>query len=248
MDITIVDKNQDTFYKVMDAALKIPGVKVNREKFLRTELSKYVSSNIVENAIKLNPSKAGIDEKIINIIANSSINYETKKLTLISAAAGVPGGIAIIGTVSADLVQYFSHIIIIVQKLVYLYGWKDICDINGQLNDEAKDMLIIFMGGIFGVKSAMDILKQIATKAVPSIEKKIANKALTKGIIYPVVKKVSSIVGGKMTKGIFARGVTKIVPIVSAGLSGALTYASFKPMSIKFKDYLKELPLANCND
>lgn len=38
----------------------------------------------------------------------------------------------------------------------------------------------------------------------------------------------------------FARGLSKIIPIVGAAISGGLTYASFKPMAQKLNLRLQE--------
>ena len=75
--------------------------------------------------------------------------------------------------------------------------------------------------------------------------KKLPQQALTKGTIYPIVKKVAQIIGVKMTKDVFAKGVGKIIPIVGGLVSGGLTFSTFKPAAKKLKNYLEELPLAN---
>ena len=71
--------------------------------------------------------------------------------------------------------------------------------------------------------------------------KKLASKALTKGMIYPIVKKVSKAIGVKMTKEIFAKGVSKVIPIVGGVVSGGITYVTYKPMAYKLKRYLGTL-------
>jgi hypothetical protein len=70
-------------------------------------------------------------------------------------------------------------------------------------------------------------------------------QALTKGTIYPIVHKIASAIGVKMTKAVFTKGVGKIIPVVGAVASGGITYALFKPMSLKLKKYLATLPTAN---
>jgi hypothetical protein len=48
-----------------------------------------------------------------------------------------------------------------------------------------------------------------------------------------------------MTKQTFAKGVSKAVPIVGGAVSGGITFATFRPMSAKLRDYLAGLPLAD---
>lgn len=46
-----------------------------------------------------------------------------------------------------------------------------------------------------------------------------------------------------MTKEIFAKSVSKAVPIIGAVTSGTLTYAMFKPTTTKFRKYIKSLSI-----
>ena len=49
---------------------------------------------------------------------HQSINYELNKVTAISAAAGIPGGFTMVGTIPADITQYMGHLLRIAQKLI----------------------------------------------------------------------------------------------------------------------------------
>lgn len=98
------EKGEQAFQQVLSTAIKLPGVRIDRETFLRRELSKYCPADIVEAALMKNPAQAQIDQKIIDQIANSCISNETTRVTALSTAAGLPGGLAMVGTVPADLV------------------------------------------------------------------------------------------------------------------------------------------------
>ncbi len=240
-----VQMEDNRFLNALNAAMKIPGVKINRATFLKKELSVYFSHDIVELAISKNPAMAGISVEDIERIARSCIEHETKNVSLISAAAGIPGGIAMLGSVPADVAQYFAHMIKILQKLVYLYGWEELYNINGEFDDETTDKVILFMGVMFGVNAANAAVGRIAKLAAIRVQNQIAKKALTKGLIYPVVKRIAQILGVKMTKKIFAKGVAKVVPILGGALSGGLTYFTFKPAANNLKNRLKTLQPAS---
>ena len=243
-NITVQMENNH-FLNALNVAMKIPGVKINRSTFLKKELSVYFPRDTVEVAISRNPAMAGISVEDIERIARSCIDHETKNVSLISAAAGIPGGFAMLGSVPADVAQYFAHMIKILQKLVYLYGWEELYNINGEFDDETTDKIILFMGVMFGVNAANAAVSKIAKAAAISVEKQIAKKALTKGLIYPVVKRIAQILGVKMTKEIFAKGVAKVVPILGGALSGGLTYFTFKPAANNLKNRLKTLQPAS---
>lgn len=235
----------NTYEMVLKGAMSIPGVRIDRETFLFSELKKYYDTDVVQNAIENNPAYAGIDEAVIDRIATESITFETNKVSAISFAAGMPGGFAMLGTVPADTAQYFAHVLRILQKLVYLYGWDDLFDENGMMDAETSNLLTLFLGIMFGVQEAGKLLTQLSLKMAPTLCKRIAAKPLTKGFVYPIVKKVAALIGAKMTKDIFAKGVSKIVPLIGGAASGGLTYITYRPMANKLKNYLSGLDMAN---
>lgn len=235
------------FETVLAEASRLPLVKIDREFFLRKELRDKYSNEVVDKAIKYSPAYAGIDVEEINKIAKSCINAETTRVTALSAAAGIPGGLAMVGTVPADFTQYFAHILRILQELVYLYSWPDLELDSSEMSEETKNILILFVGIMFGVNTASVAVTKIAANVAKQVAKKLPQKALTKGIIYPIVKKVASLIGVKMTKELFAKSVSKAIPILGAGVAGTLTYVTFKPMSEKLRSYLASCEVANVN-
>ncbi|MDR0325931.1 MAG: hypothetical protein LBI19_07570 [Oscillospiraceae bacterium] len=234
------------FEMILRAALELPGVKINRESFLRKELSKYFDDDVVEKAIETNPAQAGLSIRNLEQRAKACIHYETAKVTTISAAAGIPGGFAMAATLPADIVQFFGHAVRILQKLIYLYGWQALFrgDDDG-LDDETSNELTLFIGVMFGVGAANAAITKIANAAAIQTEKTLLRAALTKGTIYPIVNKIAKVLGFKMTKGIFAKGVGKAIPVVGAVISGGVTYIGFRPMAKRLQNYLIDLPLAS---
>lgn len=233
------------FEMLLANSAKLPMVKIDRKLFLRKELRGRYSREIVEKAIQYNPAYAGIGVEDINKIAKSCITAETTKVTALSAAAGLPGGFIMIGTVPIDLTQYFAHILRILQKLIYLYGWDDLNLDSKEINDETKNLLTLLLGIMFGVKTAVDTVNKLAAQIATQVAKKLPQKALTKDIIYPIVKKVARSLGIKMTKQIFASGIAKAVPVIGAVTSGGVTFGTFKPMSEKLRKYLASGELAS---
>lgn len=233
------------FTQVLDAAAKLPGVKIDRASYLRVALKRHCTETQIERAIAESPAAAGIPLKVISEIANTSIAYETSKVTGLSTLAGVPGGFAMIGTVPADLAQYIGHMLRVAQKLAYIYSWPDLFgDDDGDDVDEAtQSMLILFLGVMFGVQMAQGGVARVAGMVAAKAAKELPQQALTKGVIYPIVKKVASYLGVSMTKKVFASGVAKAIPLVGAVLSGGLTLSTFLPMSKRLQKHLASLEL-----
>lgn len=235
------------FEELLATAVKLPLVCINREDFLRRELQKYCDDDVVTEAIEHNPAYAGIPSRTISRIADSCIKFETAKVSTISFAAGIPGGFAMIGTLPADFIQYYAHVLRIMQKLAYLYGWEELIGEDGAMDDETNHLLILFTGVMFGVNGAVAAVNKLSAQIASKVVKTLPQKALTKGLIYPIVKKVATLLGIKMSKDIFAKGVSKLIPIVGGVVSGGVTFASYMPMAKKFKKYLSGLKPADVN-
>jgi hypothetical protein len=239
-----VENPGSKFTQVLDASARLPGVRIDRAAYLRSALKRYCSEEQIEWAVAESPAAAGVPLKIITEVANTSIAFETSKVTGISTLAGVPGGFAMIGTVPADLAQYFGHVLRVAQKLAYIYSWPDLfVDESEELDEATEGVLTLFVGVMFGVQLAQAGVSKMSTMIAAQVLKKLPQQALTKGALYPVVKKVAAYLGVSMTKQIFASGVAKFVPLVGAVLSGGLTLATFLPMSKRLQKHLTSLEL-----
>jgi len=233
------------FYMTMKRAMKLPGVKISRNNFLSKELEKRFGKEVADNAIATTPAEAGLTIEDIEPIAKSCIDLETRNVTGLSTLAGMPGGLVMAGTVPADIVQYYGHIMRILQKLIYLYGWQEIVDAETELEDEVQNVLTLFIGVMFGVQGASKAISNLAASIASKVEKELMKKALTKGTVYPIVKKVSTTLGYKMTKEVFSKSIAKVVPIVGGIVSGGFTLATFLPSARRLEGQLKTLPLAD---
>ena len=95
----------------------------------------------------------------------------------------------------------------------------------------------------FGKKSTKitkEAIQELAKNFAKEIVKRLPKYALTKTVIYPIVKQVAKWIGIKLTKDSFAKGLGKIVPILGGVISGGLTYVTFKPGAKKLKKTLHD--------
>jgi hypothetical protein len=244
-----IDQNGDgqiTIEDVIIMGLKVPGVKINRSEFIKKEFSKYYSEEIIDNIIKYNPAHENIPINKISKIADDVIQYERLCVSGISTALSAPGGFAMVATLPTDIAQYYGYMLRATQELLYLYGFPEI-DINSQqlLDSETINTLIVCMGVMYGVAGANTALKSMAKALGVGVEKKLINKALTKGTIYPIVKSVARWFNVRMTKEIFAGFFKKSIPIIGGVIGGSITYLSFKPCCEKLKTTLENTKLSN---
>jgi hypothetical protein len=230
----------------MGKLLRLRGVRIDREHFLTAELRKRrVAEDVIVRAVADRPATAGVAAETLDDIARHSIAFETKKSATIAFAAGLPGGFALVGTVPADIAQYYVHAFRVMQKLAYLYGWQSLLDDCLEVDDETLGELGAFLGVMLSVAGASTALTGFANNvARPALQKQLASKALTKTAYYPVVKQTLKRVGVQINKQIFARTVTKVVPLVGGIVSGGLTYASLRAGSGRLMEHLRTLPPA----
>ncbi len=232
-------------YKIVKRAAKLKGVRIDRDVFLRTELTKHCPSSVVDEAVETTTQLAGVSMEVMDKVADSAIDLETKKVAGLSALAGIPGGLAMIGTIPADLVNYFAHVLRIEQKLAYIYGWQSFLDDDDEIDDETMYKLILFLGVIMQVGGINISLTNFAARtAAVGIAKTIEKQALTKTFWYPILKKVMAALGVKVTKSSFAGVMAKGVPIVGGAISGGITWVTFKPGARSLKNHLRLLPQA----
>ncbi|WP_210418262.1 hypothetical protein [Ruania zhangjianzhongii] len=120
-----------------------------------------------------------------------------------------------LGTVSADLAQYIGHLLRIAQKLAYIYSWPDLfADAGEELDEATEGILTLFVGVMVGVQFAQGGVSKVSTMIASQVVKKLPQRALTKGALYSIVKKVAGLLGVSMTKKLFASGVAKAIPVV----------------------------------
>lgn len=245
-----VDVNGDGEIGIDDViimGLRVPGIRINREAFLRKELSKHVPPETIETAVAENPMRAGIPAALIDRIADEVIRFERNCVSGISAALGMPGGVAMVATMSADLAQYYGYMLRAAQKLMYLYGFPEIdVEEKGQVFDtETINLLIVCLGVMYGAAGASNGLKLLARQLAMGVEKQLLKRALTKGTFYPLVKSVAKWFHVKMTKQVFSGFFRKAIPVVGGVLGGGLTWLSFGPCCEKLKASLQNTMLSN---
>lgn len=226
--------------------LRMPGVHIDREDFLRKQFMKNYSNDVIQDAVKFNPAHAGITVEEIDSIADQVIQYERNCVSGISLALGAPGGVAMVATLPADIAQYYGYMLRAIQKLLYLYGFPEINVENGvNIDDETMNLITLCLGVMYGVEGSVASIKILSNALGKGVEKKLLQKALTKGTFYPIVKKISRWFSVCMTKQVFAGFFRKAIPVVGGVVGGGITYLSFKPCCDNLKKSLQDTALCN---
>lgn len=223
------EKDNTFLVDTIAQAIKIPGIKVNRNEFL-VGIFENVDDEKRGIMLKEGPIKAGFTRDELRRIAKRLVNERTLTSSGISFAAGLPGGIAMAGTIPADTAQFYGIALRLAQEISYLYGAKDLWS-NGDVDmEKVTNQLVLYCGVMFGVSGASATLKIMSSALSKQALKKLPTMALTKTIYYPIIKKIAVTFGVKMTKDVFAKGISKVIPVVGGFVSGGLTLASMRPM------------------
>lgn len=214
---------------IISSAVQIPGVKVDRKKFL-AEI--FASEEYpIQDVLDLGPIAVGVSQDRLASLAHKLILKRTSQSSAASFAAGIPGGLAMAATIPADVLQFFGMALRLAQELSYLYGAQDLWQ-DGQLDDEkVKNQLLLYCGVMFGVSGAVSGVRVLSTQIAKTTMKKLPQKALTKTFWYPIIKQIGKAIGVKITKSTVAKGVSKAIPVIGGVISGNLNFASMMPMA-----------------
>ena len=133
-----------------------PEMQVDREKFLRRELKNQQPQAIIEKAIKEDPKKAGVDIKSLNKIANAVIKFEWKNAKGLKCKEDED-------EVSFNIEAQCRALLIVMQKLMYLYGVPQIHFEEGEdvFDSEEYNILIGGMEAMLGVKKIQALLHKV---------------------------------------------------------------------------------------
>lgn len=164
-----MEQNNAIWTSLLKTVLDMPGIRVNRDEFLKDKLEKFCPSDKLELAVE-NPVKM-VPKNILDKIANKSINNHTTKVTSLSAATGIVAdttfGFAVntiassavgINTdnISLNTAQYYWHALVLAQKLAYIYGFPTLDKLN------TYDISTVFSGVMLGNETADQSINKIA--------------------------------------------------------------------------------------
>jgi hypothetical protein len=98
------------------------------------------------------------------------------------------------------------------------------------------------MGVKMGNATAVTAIKQLADALAKVIAERLPKVALTKIAIYNTIKQIARWVGVEITKDSFAKGISKVVPIIGGFVSGGLTLGMMTTMGNRLIKHLKANP------
>lgn len=231
---------QDIAIKVLQQVVKLPVVKVNREKFLVEKFSKELDKKDITKLLEQGPPSL-LPQETLDRVARSCIKDNVLRASGTSVLAGLPGGILMALTIPTDVAQFYAFSLKLAQELGYIYGYDDLWASRDELSEDAQNTLLLYLGVMLGVNGTAALLRAGGVAIAKQVMKTVPQKALTKTLWYPILKKVLKIFGVNLTKGGLAKGMGKFIPILGGVISGGLTFATMKPMGESLQKELSKL-------
>ena len=230
-----MDKENLVWNKILASVLKMPGVRVDRVAFLRKELRPYCNQSRLQMLGSVRPYTV-VSEQVVNKLARQCVHRHTVLATATSTVAGRPGGLAMAAPRPADLGQYFDHVFVLSQKLAYLYGYPDFFaeqsdgyeDDENELSSVAVDLLTIFMGVMMGAPVAEKGITELSVAVAENAVTRLPRVALTKTAVFPIAAQIAKMIGSKLSKASFSRGIGRFIPLAGGLFSGGLTLVTFR--------------------
>ena len=230
-----------TFDELVAQAVRLPGTAVNRAAYL-TEAFGRRHAHQLRDAIDTTPALAGLTPRDIDKIAKRSIGRDARRTTVLSIAAGIPGGMAAAATIPADLAQFYGYLIRCIQKLTYLYGWRDLIRISGGQADAASgSALVIMLGVMAGDKQADAVLARLARLRAGGANDAALRMALEAKALSREVAQISDTLTKRLAQRLGGQVVGKAMPLVGAVISGTISNADFYAMARRLQKQFKSL-------
>lgn len=236
----INENPEDTAIKVLEQIAKIPVIKVDRNQFLMDKFGKGLTRDQVSQLLLDGPVNM-VDKEQLDKVAKACILDNVLLASGASVLAGLPGGVAMAITIPADVAQFYAMSLKLAQELGYIYGFQYLWSEKDKLTEEARDTLLLYLGIMLGVSGAAAVLRAGGVAIGKQALKSLPQKALTKTMYYPILKKVLKIFGISLTKGTFAKGVSKVLPVISGVISGGITFSTMKPMGENLQQELSKM-------
>ena len=227
----------DNFQQSFINSVAMPGVRVDREKFLRKLLAPYCDEDRIDKVVAQTPAKAGVNAFLLDKLAKQCIKNQAVFMTGVSALTGIPSGIFGVLAFPVDIVQYYSNLLVIMQKLSYIYGWQNITQAPMVLPDEQMaEKLNEMTQVVFGLENTEE--DAAAASLYNSLERKANKKATHMFTVKPMMRGISKRIKNEPIQKILETAV----PYYGFAASGIMSYKSFNENCEKLRLYLKERP------
>ncbi|MBO4628017.1 MAG: SHOCT domain-containing protein [Lachnospiraceae bacterium] len=213
---------------LIEQAMKIPGVKVDRAEYLSATFADQ--GILVPQIVEEGPVASDYSEIELDNLAEKLILRRTSESSAMSFAAGIPGGLAIAATIPADTLQFFAMSLRMAQELAYLYGARDFWSCEGEDGALVRYQLICSLGAMFEIEGAMAATRLLSSHLAMRAVGGTPQRATTRAFWDPIVRKIGKDLTLRLTTDTASKGVAKLIPVIGGFFSGGMRFFSMRPM------------------
>lgn len=228
---------------VLRWGLRLPFSKVDRERYLRRVFSKHVEGE-GQMALLLNERPSAVlSDCLIEEVVRKEIHRHAFWVSLVSLVCAIPpDGWLMWVLILVDFVQFQVFVFIILQKMLYIYGCKELHAQDALKEERSLDVMMLMISVVMiGKSQVRRLAKSAFGLAVKQVIQRFAARLMTRLVVLNFLRQLAKWFGIVLTKEMVISGLSMIVPLICALISGLISLWLFMPMVKKLHRHLREL-------
>lgn len=225
--------------RLLDFVLGANMAQVNRVEWLTDTLYPFLSITELEQ-LATEPPHRFLSVKVLNHIANQEIRRHTELLAMGSAGSSLTGCIATWVGIPTELAQYSVNLVLLIQKLAYLYGWNDFYS-YGAVTAETKARITFMMGSMLGIREADALLRNACRSYQGQVSITPMPYVGDRSPIDKVIVEISKRLLVLSAKGGITAWIGCKAPLIGVTLGASTSYLLVKPSLVRLKVLLRDL-------
>lgn len=225
--------------RLLDLVLGANMAQVNRVEWLTDALYPFLSITELEQ-LATEPPHRFLSVKVLNHIANQEINRHTELLAMGSAGSSLTGCIATWVGIPTELSQYSVNLVLLIQKLAYLYGWDDFYS-YGTVTAETKARITFMMGSMLGIREADALLRSACRSYKGQVSITPMPYVGDHSPIDKVIVEISKRLLVLSAKGGITAWIGRKTPLIGVTIGATSSYLLVKPSLVRMKVLLRDL-------
>lgn len=225
----------------MKAGLKIPFVKIDREKFLKRKFGRKTTPSDYQRILLDGPlSVFSLAE--MEKITKREVRLHAIWVGVLSFLLAIPSsGVLMWVAIALDFVQFQLFVFVALQKLLYLFGCKTILRENENFDKSADWVLLLISTVMIAKSQVIRMVKSAMGMAVKQGIQRFTVRMISKFMLLNVIKQVAKWFGIIVTRDMIAQSAEYVIPFLCALVSGLISLWLFFPMMRRLRCYLLEV-------
>lgn len=229
---------------ILKLGLRLPFSKVDKVRYLRHLFRKKVENETQMERILSDKPSSVLPMSRIEEITTHEIRKHAFWVTFISFLCALPpDGWLMWLLIVVDFIQFQIFVFVILQKMLYIYGCRDLfmAEDASDKNKSMDLMMLIVSVVMIGKSQMVRMAKSAFGLAVKQVIQRFAVRLLTRMAVLNILRQLGKWFGIVLTKEMVVSGLSLIVPLVCALISGLISLWLFMPMVKKLHHHLQEL-------